>query len=185
MGTSVQTVTWPVRKFARVGLPLRRSASSERMSSQLRVPAATVSSVASPTNSSSSAVSWARCEASPGVVANQRISEVGQRGGPLRHRAQAGERVETRLQALQELGQPSRQVDIATVHVVERERGAEETLPLLGHRHPEQNPVKPRLTRAARSPLQSERVPVRGASKPQRTQRLVHPIPPAGTGRRR
>ena len=36
MGTSVQTVRWPVQKLARVGRPFRRSVRIERTSSQLR-----------------------------------------------------------------------------------------------------------------------------------------------------
>ena len=70
MGTSVQTVRCPVQKFARVGLPLRRSVITERTSSQVRSTGLTTSStVASPTSSSSSVVSWARCHASRGEVA--------------------------------------------------------------------------------------------------------------------
>ena len=106
---------------------------------------------------------------------HERIGEVRQRGGPLRHGAKAGERVEARLEALEELGQAPGQVDVAAVHVVERECGAEETLPLVGHRHPEQNPVEPRLPRVGRNPLELERAPVRGIEAPAH-ERAVHPF---------
>ena len=67
IGTSVQIVRWPVRKFARVGRPCRRSASSARTSASASVvaPAAALS----PATSSSSRCSSARCQASRRLVA--------------------------------------------------------------------------------------------------------------------
>ena len=69
MGTRVHTVRWPVQKFARVALPFSRSVSSEWTSAQLMVTALSpLAACASSTSLSSSAVSSALCQASPGDV---------------------------------------------------------------------------------------------------------------------
>ena len=66
IGTSVQMVRWPVRKFARVGRPCSRSASSARTSSSV---SATSFAPASATTSPRMRSSCARCQASRWEVA--------------------------------------------------------------------------------------------------------------------
>ena len=69
MGTRVQTVKWPVQKFALVALPFSRSVRSEWTSPQPMVTElSSLSVVASSTRSSRSAVSSALCQASAGDV---------------------------------------------------------------------------------------------------------------------
>ena len=78
-------------------------------------------------------------------------------------------------QPLQELGQAAGQVDVPAVDVVERQRPAEEPLPLLGHGHPEEDPVEPGLPGVGRDALELERLPVRGVEAPADA-RAVHPL---------
>ena len=106
---------------------------------------------------------------------HQRVGQVGQRGGPLGHGTEAGERVEAALQAVEELGQAPGEIDVAAVHVVQRERGTEEALPFVGHRHPEQNPVESRPPGVGFDPLQLERTPVLGIEAPAH-EGAVHPL---------
>ena len=67
---------------------------------------------------------------------------------------------------LEELGQAAGQLDVAAVHVVERERRAEEPLPLVGHRHAEQHPVEPRLPGVGLDAFELERPAVLGVEAP-------------------
>ena len=66
IGTSVQTVRWPVRKFARVGRPRSRSASTSRSSPRV---SGVAWPAASSTRSSSRRCSSPRCQPSSGAVA--------------------------------------------------------------------------------------------------------------------
>ncbi len=83
-------------------------------------------------------------------VAEQRQGAVEGReprvGGP--GRAEGGE---GHGEAVDELGEPPGEVDVVAVDVVERQRGAEEALVLVGHRGTEQQTVDARLPRALRT----------------------------------
>jgi hypothetical protein len=130
IGTSVQIVRWPVRKFARVGRPCRRSASSARTSASASSPAAG----APRDDVVEHALELARCQASRGAVAVERVGGGGERlaqprpawACEARRRASAGGR-RARRAARRGRSRRSR-----------RRRAAarrEQPVLLLGHRH--------------------------------------------------
>ncbi len=114
----------------------------------------------------------------PGVTRRRRhegVRDVRQRGAPVPHRAQSGQRVEPGLEPMQELGQPPGQVDVTAVDVVQRECRAEEALPVLGHGHPEEDPVEPGLPGVRCNALELERAPMGGIESPS-DERAAHPL---------
>ena len=122
IGTSVQTVRWPVRKFARVGRPRRRSASSgadlgERQLGRVRRRPRR-------RRRRAAAASSARCQASRGAVA---VSASAAAASAAAHSAigfGCVERVDARRAAGRQLGEAAGEVDRAALDVVERQHAA-------------------------------------------------------------
>ncbi len=186
MGTSVQTVRWPVQKLARVGRPLSRSARSDRTSSQLSSTGLTRLARSSPRRRARRAARSA-APAARRRGSTSRSSESAMRPGrrPSVDGACAGAGASSAARRRShELGEAPGQVDVAAVDVVERQRAAEEALALVGHGHAEQDAVEPRLPgvgldvrRAGTSPGARRRSPT--GRTPRR------PTPRGGRGRRR
>ena len=182
IGTSVQIVRCPVRKFARVGRPRRRSASSdaELGQRQLHVVAGRLGDdvVEQPL----------QLGALPGVGRHGRRERVGARGEHVRPTRPTGcgrrSASSDDLEPVDQLGEPSGEVDRAALDVVEREHLGEQPLLVLGHRHAEQQPVEPGAPGARVQRLELERGAVLGVQAPA-DRRSPAPTPPAGRGRRR
>ncbi len=105
----------------------------------------------------------------------QRVGRPGQGVGPVAHRPHPRQLVEHPLQAVHELGQAAGQLDVTAVDVVERQRLAEEALPVLRHRHPEQDPVQPGVPGVGVDVGQLEGAAVRSVESPPH-ERAVDPL---------
>ena len=181
IGTSVQTVRWPVRKFARVGRPRSRSASSARTSaSSSSRPPARAPSLASATTSSSRRWSSRRCQESRSLVAVSASAApaIGVRPAVDRSAARRARRPPRWTRSTNSANRPARSI-APLLDVVERQHAADEPPILLGHRDADQHPVEaapPRVRRRATSSLNGSRC---AASSPQRIpladDPLLHP----------
>ena len=135
IGTRVHTVSVPVRKLARVGRPARRPRSSAVTSAS---PSSTSMPAALSATSSSSRRSCMVCQAS---AASPRL-----RTSSSRVRAQSrtgrlfAERADGVVDAVDQLGEPADQVDVAAVDVVERQSLVDPGVVVL-HGDAEQQPV--------------------------------------------
>ena len=77
-----------------------------------------------------------------GVVdAGQQVDAVGQRGQPVPQRPRTGERVDDALQPVDVLGELAGQLDAIAADVVERQRGVDPGVRVVGHRDAGQHPV--------------------------------------------
>ena len=158
-------VRWPVRKFARVGRPLRRSARSARISAGASLVAVCCPQ---PRRRRRRGAGRARRAA----TRRARSSSVSASAAPAMAAAQASivfgalERVERRLQAIDELGEPPGDIDRAAVDVVEREDVVEQPLLVLGHGHADEQPVHARAPRARGERVELERRAMRGVEAP-------------------
>ena len=172
IGTSVQIVRCPVRKFARVGRPSRRSASRARTSasaSGVRLASA------SPATSSRMRCSSARCQASRGARVAEEVGGAGDHAGPGVDRLRGGEVVEHRPEAVDELGEPAGQVDRAALDVVERQDPVDEAAVVLGHRHADEHARDAVVPRPLAEVLEAERPAVGGVEAPADAA-LGHPL---------
>ena len=137
---SVQIVRLPVRKFARVGRPFRRSASSERTSGS-------VSNAAAAAGLPGDVVEDAlQLGALPRVALRRRRERVRCLGDclrPLGDRLRCAEPVERVAEPVDQLGEPAGEVDGVAADVVERQDVLEEPLAVLGHRHADEHAVEP------------------------------------------
>ena len=171
IGTIVQTVRVPVRKFARVGRPRSRSASSAADVGERRAARAPRRRPAARPRRR------ARARACPAARRRPAWSRSARRAASVEpastHAARAGaspEQVgERRVEPVDELGEPAGQVDVGAVDVVERQRRAEPALSLLGHRHAEQQPVQPGRPGVLRERRPAGTAPRCAASRPHRT----------------
>ena len=180
---SVQMVRWPVRKFARVGRPRRRSARSARTSAELQGRRSRLA--ARRRLARTSARRFASSLALPGVAG--RRGRQGVRGledhvSPHVERLGFGESVERIPESVDQLRDAARKVDVGTADIVERQNAAHELTVDLGRRNPDKDAVQAGLPGASgdRSRRNGWRC---GASSP-------HRIPEAAThpsqrGRRR
>ena len=122
----------------------------------------------------------------PGVARRgrgQRVGGGGERRRPLGDRLRGVERVDGRVQAVDQLGEPAGEVDRAALDVVEREHLREQPLLVLGHRHAEQQAVEPGAPGAGRLVVELERRAVRRRGPSGCRSR--GPTPRSGRGRRR
>ena len=172
IGTSVQIVRWPVRKFARVGRPCRRSASSARISG---APSRAACPAASLTTSVSSRCSSERCQPSSGAVAVSASAASARAFAHARHGLRPVQGVDRGLQAVDELRQPPGELDRAAVDVVERQHAAEQPPLVLVHRHADQQPVQPGAPGARAQRGELERRAVLGVQAPADAA-LGHPV---------
>ena len=85
---------------------------------------------------------------------------------PALQRLRAGEPVDDAAQPLHVFGQPAGQFHAVRVDVVERQRGAQPVLRIVGHRGADQQPVDPELPRVLRVALQRVRSAVRRVETP-------------------
>jgi hypothetical protein len=154
IGTSVQKVRCPVRKFARVGRPCSRSSMSARISESA---SATGVPPASWSMSSSRRCSSARCQASRSVVAVSRSAAV---AIDCVHAATDFGAVRsssvTRSRSTSSASRPG-EVDRAAVDVVERQDPVDQAAVVLGHRHADEDALQARVPRAVLDGVQLER----------------------------
>ena len=163
IGMSVQIVRCPVRKFARVGRPCSRSASSARTSARA---SSVWFAAASRRDVAEDPVELGALPGVPAAGRRQRVDRVGDRRGPRVDRRRPAERVERRGEPVHELGEAARELDVAGVHVVERQHAGEEPLALLGHRDADEHAVEPRAPRPGVEAVEVERRAVRGVDAP-------------------
>ncbi len=121
---------------------------------------------ASATTSSRRWRSSAVCQASSELVA------VSMAAASARAAAQAAigwgpvRRSRAAVEAVEELGQPAGEIDVAAAHVVERQDAADQALPLVGHGHAEQHPVEARPPGVGVEGVELVRRPVGGVEAP-------------------
>ena len=94
----------------------------------------------------------------------QRVQGGRQPGDPRGERTVAGQVGECRPEPVDELGEAAEPVDVARLHVVERQRRAQPAVAL--HRDTEQQPVQPRGPRVLREPVEPVGAAVRGRQPP-------------------
>ena len=165
IGMSVQIVRCPVRKFARVGRPCRRSASSARTSGSVSVGRA----VAAPraTTSSSIRSSSARCQASRRVVVGERVDRVGERRRP---RRRSSPRVPSASSAaprrsMSSAKRPARSIAPLSTSSSGR-TPSKSRCSLLGHRDADEHAVQPARQVPAAQHVELERRAVLGVEPP-------------------
>ena len=126
IGTSVQIVRWPVRKFARVGRPCSRSARSARTSSRVS-SRRRVGGLADDV-----AEDALELRALPGVAlggGGERVGGGGELLHPLADRLGGGEGVDRLLHAVDELGHAAGEADGEALDVVDGEDALESRWP--------------------------------------------------------
>ncbi len=96
----------------------------------------------------------------------ERVGGGADRLGPPVDRLRRAQRVDRHADALDVLGQASRQVDRAALDVVERQDPRHELAALLGHRHPGEDPVEALSPRARPQAGELERPAVRPVESP-------------------
>ena len=163
-----------MRKFARVGRPWSRSASSARTSSSTRSTgsAPSASSTRSPSRRSSSP----RCQASRSGAA---VSASAAAASASAHAASGCARrseASTAAEPVEQLGQPPREVDRAALDA-EREHALPQLL--VGERDAGEQPVEPGAPRARGEPLELVGLAV-GRVEPPAHAGLAHPLLGAG-----
>ncbi len=101
-----------------------------------------------------------------GIDIGQQIQCAGEGVGPLRGRLGTAQAVQCHREPVDVLGEPSRQVDVVALDVVERERESEPlALRLVGGRA-EEDPVQGRAERVLREVPEAEGVPLPFADAP-------------------
>ena len=114
----------------------------------------------------------------PGVARRSGGEDVGglrQRLGPLADRLRGAEGLDRGLQAVDQLGEAPRELDVVTLDVVEREHALEAPPLVLGHRHAEQQAVEPEAPGAGRHARELERRAV-GGVEPPADAAVAHPL---------
>ena len=160
-------VRWPVRKFARVGRPRSRSASSARISASASASAA--AAVAAPRRDD-----VVEQPLRAGRAARRRARSVAVSASAASAIAAAQASIvfgvlsasSAALKPVEELGEPSGEVDRAALDVVEREDAAEQPLLVLGHGDADEEAVEPDAPGARGERLELERRSVRGVEPP-------------------
>ena len=160
IGASEQTVSAPVRKFARVGRPARCGSSSATTSARRSVVL-----VGGP-HGVDGPGSLRLLPAVRGCDVGEQPDGAVERAEPVRGRPRPVELAERRREPVDELRQPPDQVHVARPDVVDRQDRADEALVLLGHRHPEQEPVQRRRPRALRRATPSRSAPAATRPRP-------------------
>ena len=116
-----------------------------------------------------------RCHRSSPAHLGQALDRVEQPGQPVRQALLAGEPVGARTQPVDELREATGQFDLRRSDVVEREGETHPVAVLLGHRHPEQDPVDPGPPGVLRQTLEAEVRAVLGVDRPPDAG-LAHPV---------
>ena len=165
IGASEHTVSAPVRKFARVGRPARCGSSSATTSGEAQRRA----------RRRPHARRWPgrpppAASGRPGATS---VSRWTARSSASNHSAGRAARRRARAsvagEPVDELREPPDQVHVARADVVDRQDGADEALVLLGHRHPEQEPVQRGRPRALRERARAGSARAATTSSPHRT----------------
>ena len=157
---------WPVRKLARVGRP-SQPPGQERPHLGGRELGAARRRRSLATSSSSTRWSSARCQRSrlPVAVSASAASAIASAHSASVWRA-LSERRPPAPTRVDQLGEAPGQVDGAAVDVIEREHAGEQPLAVLGHRHPQQQPLQAGLPGAAVERVELVGSAMRGVEAP-------------------
>ena len=187
IGTSVQTVRWPVRKFARVGRPAQPVGEQRAHVGQLELGVPAPSSPRTRRRRRrAGAGARARCQASRSLVAVSASAALGDGRRPARDRlGRARARRPPPCSAVDELGEAAGEVDRAALDVVERQHAAR-TAAGPPRSSPRRRSIRSRPARQVwrSSVAELERRAVRGVEPPADPARR-RPSPASATGRRR